>query len=227
MYILPMATWETPSAEPSGFIGKHGTFKVKSNHLTFGCSVTPTLDLNLKSFLISGHWLCYPPHTHTSLRALKSITSVSLPNFTLTCRNTAILPFSATTQSLLWLLHPHLNTSLPSVQYFSEEVWTLHTSHTEMVINIRDDFQSGNHKVGRFFVLILLNSFLAQTELSAPSPTLFLTHLPVSRINQFLDILYTPEVGPQLLLALESSQCGSWFSVLFSISPLIQSCYGS
>lgn len=72
------------------------------------------------------------------------------------------------------------------------------------------DFQFGNHKVGQFFVLVLLNSFLAETEVSAPSLTFFLTHLLLaSRVNRFLDFLYTPKADPQLLLALESSWCGS------------------
>lgn len=47
-------------------------------------------------------------------------------------------------------------------------------------------------ETARLFVLILLNGFLDETELSAPPP-LFLTHLLLaSRINQFLDFLYIP-----------------------------------
>lgn len=148
--------------------------------------------------------------SHPLEHARPSLHSVSLQHFTHTYRNATILPSLSRTQSLLWLCYPpHLNTSLPAAQLFRGVGSSTHITFSKFLLKLWKwsliSWMISSLKTTRLFVLILLNSFLDKTELSAPPPP-FLTHLLLaSRINQFLDFLYIPGCDPQVLLALESS----------------------
>lgn len=172
-----------------------------------------TLDWNLR--VVSYRWTLTLPLSHPPEHTRPSLHSSVPPAFYTQLQKCCHAPiFNKDPKPSLAALPPppHLNTSLPAAQLFRGVGSSTHITFSKFLLKFRKwsliSWMTSSLVTTRFFVLMLLNGFLDETEVSAPPPP-FLTHLLAPRINQFLDFLYIPGRDPQVLLSLESPWRGS------------------